>query len=207
MNIARLNTYDDDELLVNLRAGVPEAYRQLIERHGGRMRAVARRICGEDEANDCLQDALLQAFRKIESFQGKSSLATWLHRIVVNASLMRRRKTSRLAEVSLDALMPVFDATGCRVEPAYSLLEVPDLAERAEVRDAVLNAMGQLPDDARQIILLRDVQGLDTDQTAKELNISISAAKVRLHRARAALKRLLQPSFGAQGAAVVEDPK
>lgn len=197
MKRASSETYDDDELIVQLRAGAPDAFRQLVEQHGGRMLAVARRICGDNEANDCLQDAFLQAFRKIETFQGKSSLATWLHRIVVNAALMRRRKRNRHAEVSLDSLMPVFDETGCRVEPTFSLLDEPDLAERAEVKAAVLDAISQLPDDARQIIILRDVQGLDTEQTAHELDISISAAKVRLHRARSALKCLLEPAFGA----------
>ena len=162
------------------------------------MLAAARRIVDYDEASDCVQEAFLQTFRKIDTFQGKSSLATWLHRIVVNAALMRRRKRTRQAEVSLDSLMPVFDDTGCRIEPSYALLGEPDLAERTEVRTAFLDAIGQLPYEARQIILLRDVEGLNTDQTADELGVSVGTAKVRLHRARAALKRLLEPTFGAQ---------
>lgn len=161
------------------------------------MLAAARRIVDDDEAKDCVQEVFLQTFRKIDTFQGKSSLATWLHRIVVNAALMRRRKRARQAEVSLDSLMPVFDDTGCRIEPVYALLDEPDLAEQTEVRTAVHDAIGRLPDEARQIILLRDVEGLNTDQTADELGISVGAAKVRLHRARAALKRLLEPTFGA----------
>lgn len=93
--------------------------------------------------------------------------------------------------------MPVFDDTGCRIEPVYALLDEPDLAEQTEVRTAVHDAIGRLPDEARQIILLRDGEGLNSDQTADELRISVGAAKVRLHRARAALKRLLEPTFGA----------
>lgn len=186
----------DAALLAALRSNDPDAYRQLIRLHGGRMLAAARRIVDYDEARDCVQEAFLQTFRNIDTFQGKSSLATWLHRIVVNAALMRRRKRSRQAEVSLDSLMPNFDDTGCRIEPSYALLGEPDLAERTEVRAALLDAIGQLPHEARQIILLRDVEGLNTDQTADQLGISIGAAKVRLHRARAALKRLLEPTFG-----------
>ena len=201
------NSDVDAALLADLRAGANDAYRRLVQQHGGRMLAVARRIVDDDEAKDCVQDAFLQAFRKIDTFQENSTLATWLHRIVVNAALMRRRKRNRHAEVSLDSLMPIFDDTGCRIEPAYTLLDEPDLAERTEVRTAVLNAIGQLPDDSRQLILLRDVQGLNTDQTAEELGISVSAAKVRLYRARAALKRLLEPAFGAQSSSTTEGEK
>jgi len=187
----------DAALVAGLRAGDRAAYEELVQTHGGRMLAAARRIVGEDEARDCVQDAFLQAFRKIDTFEGKAALATWLHRIVVNAALMRRRKRSSQAEVSLDALLPVFDDTGCRVEPSYALLDAPDLAARAEVRAALLDGLAQLPEEARRIILLRDVEGLNTEQAAAELEISVSAAKVRLHRARAALKRLLEPAFGA----------
>jgi len=197
-------TSENSSLLAGLRTGDPGAYRKLVQQYGGRMRAVASQIVGSDEANDCVQDAFLQVFRKIGTFQENSALATWLHRIVVNAALMRLRKRNQQSEVSLDNLMPIFDTTGCRVEPSYTLLDQPDLAERIEVRTAVLNAIGQLPDDSRQIILLRDVQGLNTDQTAEELGISLSAAKVRLHRARAALKKLLEPTFGARLVAAPE---
>jgi len=192
-----LRDTEDAVLLAALRSNDSDAYRQLILLHGDRMLAAARRIVDDDEAKDCVQEAFLQTFRKIDTFQGKSSLAAWLHRIVVNAALMRRRKCTRQAEVSLDSLMPVFDDTGCRIEPVYALLDEPDLAEQTEVRTAVHDAIGRLPDEARQIILLRDVEGLNSDQTADELGISVGAAKVRLHRARAALKRLLEPTFGA----------
>ncbi len=188
----------EDELLVaGLRTGAPDAFRQLISTHGGRMRAAVIPIVGEHDANDCVQEAFLQAFRKIDSFQGKSLLSTWLHRIVINTALMHRRKRTRLAEVSWEELAPIFDSTGCRIEPTYSALHEPDLAERAEVRQAVIDALSRLSGEAREIFILRDVEGLSTDQTAETLGISISAAKVRLHRARAALKRLLEPTFGA----------
>ena len=188
---------EDEMLVAGLRANDPNAFRRLISTHGGRMRATAISIVGESDANDCVQEAFLAAFRKIDTFQSNSQLATWLHRIVVNTALMHRRKRTRQAEVSLDELAPIFDATGCRLEPTYSALHEPDLAERAEVRQAVLDGLSQLPEDARNIFILRDVEGLSTDQTAETLGITTGAAKVRLHRARAALKRLLEPAFGA----------
>ena len=80
------------------------------------------------------------------------------------------------------------------------MLDAPDRASSAEVRSQVRDALGQLPEDARQIILMRDLQGLDTAEAAAELGISDGAAKVRLHRARAALKRLLEPVFGGEPA-------
>jgi len=192
-----------DPLVARLRAGDRAAYAEMVRTHGGRMLAVARGIVGEGDAADCVQDAFLQAFRKIDTFEGQAALGTWLHRIVVNAALMRRRKMMARPELSLDELAPVFDDTGCRVEPTYTLLDEPDLAERTEVRAAIIDGLAQLPDEARQIILLRDVEGLSTDQAATELGVSVSAAKVRLHRARAALKRLLEPAFGADSVAEI----
>ncbi|MDD9878581.1 MAG: sigma-70 family RNA polymerase sigma factor [Magnetovibrio sp.] len=198
MNVT--SVIDEAALVDALRAGSDDAFAQLVRSYGGRMLAVARRIVGEDEAGDCVQEAFLQAFRKIGAFRGDAKLATWLHRIVVNAALTRRRRRQRRPEVSLDSLMPVFDDLGCRVEPSLPLLDAPDLAASAEVRSQVLDALGQLPEDARQIILMRDLQGLDTAEAAAELGISDGAAKVRLHRARAALKRLLEPVFGGEPA-------
>lgn len=199
MDIASASTtaVSDVELLTGLRAGAPDAYRRLVEAHGGRMLSVARRIVDEDDARDSVQDAFVQVFRKLDTFQGNSTLATWLHRIVVNAALMRRRTRKRHAEVSLADLMPVFDGAGCRIEPTYTELHTPDLADQIEVQTAVIDALAKLPEEAREIIVMRDVQGLDTQQTADELGISLSATKVRLHRARAALKQILEPVFGA----------
>jgi RNA polymerase sigma-70 factor (ECF subfamily) len=185
----------DDDLIDGLRAGNDGAYARVIREHGGWMLSVALRIVrNPDDARDCLQDALLRAFRHIDSFERRSSLRTWLHRIVVNAALGRLRTRRRHPEESLDDLMPVFDEFGSRVEAAGGpMVPVETLVSRREVKRAVHEALDRLPDDYRAVLLLRDIEGLDTKETATLLDTSVGSVKTRLHRARAALKRLLDP--------------
>ena len=100
---------DEANLLAGLRAGRDEAYRELVHRYGGRLLAVARRIVrSEDEALDALQDALVQAFRNLDGFAAQSRLSTWLHRITVNAALMRIRRRRSRPEEPIEPLLPVF---------------------------------------------------------------------------------------------------
>lgn len=188
---------DDPLLLPRLQAGDDRAFEILVRRHSPRMLAVARRLLGSDDAaRDAVQDAFLSAFRSIRNFTGASSLGTWLHRIVVNAALMRlrsRRRRPEMALEELDALMPRYQPDGHRlgVRPAWS--ESADaLLAREEVRATLAARLAELPEAAREIILLRDVEGLDTAATAEALGITESAAKVRLHRARLALRALME---------------
>ena len=110
---------DADATLVDrLRAGDPQAFETLVREHGGRMLAVARRVVSvEDDARDVVQEALLSAFRSIRSFEGTARLSTWLHRIVVNAGLMKLRSRRRRREDPIDDLLPRFDEDGHFAEP------------------------------------------------------------------------------------------
>jgi RNA polymerase sigma-70 factor, ECF subfamily len=160
------------------------------------MLAVARRITGnEADAHDCLQEALLKCFRSIDQFEGRSGLGTWLHRIVANVSLMRLRSRNRNREDSLDELQPGFDSQGMRLEdaPLSETREIETLYEQGQTQAAIRAAVDRLPDEYRAIVIARDIEQLSTAETAELLGISISLAKTRLHRARAALKRLLDP--------------
>ena len=176
-------------------------FERAIRQHGGAMLAVARRLLGnEADAHDCLQEAFLQAFDKLDSFQGRAALRTWLHRIVVNTALMTLRRRKRKNEQPIDPLMPEYDANGCRLEPSWQaagqLAESADsLIQRAEVRALVLNAIDRLPDSYRIVLVLRDIEEYNTDEVAKLLETNPGAVKTRLHRARAALKKLLEPVF------------
>ncbi|HSB35669.1 MAG TPA: sigma-70 family RNA polymerase sigma factor [Thermoanaerobaculia bacterium] len=184
---------DRDRLI----GGDEEAFEELVRTHAGRMLAVARRFlrCDED-AHDAVQDAFCSAFRSIGSFQGGSSLATWLHRIVVNACLMKLRARARRPEESIEHLLPSFDETGHSRTPYGPW--TPE-AERnllsKETREAVRAAIGRLPDSYRAVLLLRDIEDLDTDEVAELLGATPNAVKVRLHRARQALRTLLAPTF------------
>ena len=183
------------QLLAGMRAGDDAAYETLVRRYSGRLLAVARRFLGcDEEAADAVQEAFISAFRAIDRFDGQSTLGTWLHRIVVNACLMKLRSRARRRTVSIDELLPTFDDTGHHVRPIVAWTEDAfAFLSRAETRARVHACIDQLPDDYRTILLLRDIDELDTDQTAELLGISVPAVKTRLHRARQALRTLLEP--------------
>jgi RNA polymerase sigma-70 factor (ECF subfamily) len=164
----------------------------VVRRFGARLLAVARRVLGnDDDARDALQDAFLCAFRAIDRFTGDARLSTWLHRIVVNAALMRLRSRRRRAEDSIDDLLPRFDDEGGWLEPPTSWRS-DELLERGETRVRVRQAIEQLPARHREVLVLRDIEELDTGEVAGMLGISANAVKVRLHRARQALRTLIE---------------
>jgi RNA polymerase sigma-70 factor, ECF subfamily len=176
-----------------LRGGHREACAALAAEHGGRMLAVARRILrSEEDAADAVQDAFLSACASIHRFQANSQLSTWLHRIVVNACLMKLRARKRRPAVSLDALPPNFDAAGRLAQPAAPQRGQAAQLEQSETRAAVRRCIDRLPHDYREIVMIRDIEELDTNQTARVLGLSRPAVKTRLHRARQALRTLLE---------------
>jgi RNA polymerase sigma-70 factor (ECF subfamily) len=188
---------EDAELVARVRTGDEGACEALIREHAGAMRAVARRLlrCEADSA-DAVQEAFLAAFRAIDSFAGNAALSSWLHRIVVNCCLARLRSRKRLRTVSLDDL-PALDGPGRHVRPASPWApDAEQQAVRAETRAQVRACIDQLPDAYRTVLVLRDIEELDTDQTAERLGSTPGAVKTRLHRARQALRSLLEPVFG-----------
>lgn len=187
---------EDDEatLVARLKAGDERAFETLVRRESGRLLAAARRLVRDEAAaHDCVQEAFLSAFRAIGSFEPRSSVGAWLHRITINAALMRLRKGRRLAETPIDDLLPSFDTDGFRRD----LVEVPDdpesELERRRIREFVRAKVDMLPDGYRTALVLRDLEGWSTKEAAEALGIAEGAMKVRLHRARAALKRLIEP--------------
>ncbi len=183
------------QLLARVRAGDEEASAALVRQHGGRMLAVARRFLrSEEDSADAVQDAFLTAFRCLDQFEGNSSLGTWLHRIVVNSCLMKLRAQPRSRAVSIADLLPTFDETGHHSQPVRPWQE-PALARltREETQMQVRACIDRLPEAYRTVLLLRDIEELDTEQTAQHLGINCGTVKTRLHRARQALRTLLEP--------------
>jgi len=181
------------DLLPGLRAGDERSYEELVRRYGGRMLSTASRIVGNPEdARDCVQETFLQAFKNIDRFEGRSSIGTWLHRIVVNNALLKLRTRSRRPEGSLDDLMPDFDDYQCRIETRDETQSIETLVSKKQTRAQVRSAIYELPDDYRDVLLLRDIAELDTQETAEALEIQPGAVRTRLHRARAALKKQLE---------------
>ncbi len=178
-----------------LQAGDDNAAETLVRTHAPRMLGVATRVLGDRAlAEDCVQEAFVNAFRKIGDFEQRSSLSSWLRRIVVNQALMKLRSRKAKAETSIDALMPIFDGDACRIEPAWPHLATPDeICEHADRRALVLAKIAELPDSYRIILKLRDIEEMSSREVSELLNLSEGNIRVRLHRARAALKVLLEP--------------
>jgi RNA polymerase sigma-70 factor (ECF subfamily) len=188
---------DEATLVAQLRAGDEAAFERVVRLYGGRLLAVARRILGsEEDARDVVQDAFLNAFRSLDRFEGNAKLSTWLHRIAVNAALMKLRTRKRKPEQSIETLLPAFLEDGHHEERFQSWEEPIDRAlERAETRELVRQQIDALPESYRTVLVLRDIEGLDTEETARMLGLTVNATKIRLHRARQALRTMLAPHF------------
>ena len=168
---------------------------QLVRENIGWMLVLAQHILGDrTNAEDAVQEAFISAFGGLPNFEGRSSLKTWMHRITVNAALMKLRQLKRLIEQSIDEHLPDFDQYDCRIEaPWPNLVCAEDVLENKQLRRLVSEKVAILPEAYRIVLYLRDIEGYDTNEVAEFLGISASNAKVRLHRARAALKNLLEP--------------
>lgn len=192
---------DEAQLIALIRDGDQDACERFVTTHINAMLAVARRFLRcEQEAADAVQDAFVSAFRSIHEFAGGSKLSTWLHRIVVNACLMKLRSARSRPTRSIESLLPSFDDTGHHVQRVSPWRESPfERLDASEMREQVRASIDELPESYRTVLLLRDIEELDTEETAERLGISVAAVKVRLHRARQALRTLLEPVFRADG--------
>ena len=190
---------EEQALLAGLRAGSDTAFETLVRTTSPRLLAVARRIVGSDEdARDVLQEAYASAFKSIGRFEGNAKLSTWLHRIVVNMALMRLRTRKRKPEESIEPLLPAFKDDGHMMQAAGQWDDGADVAlERAEVQSYVRAQIDKLPDTYRTVLLLRDIEEMSTNDVATLLATTENAVKIRLHRARQALRGLLAERFGS----------
>jgi RNA polymerase sigma-70 factor (ECF subfamily) len=187
---------EEAALVEALRAGDPEAYESLVRTHAPRMLAVARRLLrSADDAEDAVQDAFLSAWRALGAFEGQARLGTWLHRITVNAALMKLRSRRRKPEASIEDLQPRFLEDGHHEALPRRWKDADQVLAHKELRERVLDAIDGLPETYRNVLLLRDIEELDTAETARTLGISENAVKTRLHRARVALREVLDPSL------------
>jgi len=188
---------NERELLAQLRAGDEDAFGLVVQRHGGRMLSTARRLLNDEhDAQDAVQEAFASAFRALDKFNGDALLSTWLHRIVVNAALVQLRFRRRRGEQRIETLLPRFDQDGEWIDdPATWTDATESILERRDSREMVRRCIERLPDKYRSVLLLRDIEELDTDETARSLATTANTVKVRLHRARQALKALLEREF------------
>jgi len=188
-------TFSERELSERIRAGDKSACAACIEQHSPTVYRIALRVLGnESEAEDVMQETFLNAFKAIDTFEWRSSLATWLYRIAYNAALMRLRKPGRDA-MSVEELA---ENEGVMETPRqlFDWCCLPD-AEYAtsEARAELERAVSELPEKLRAVFVLRDLEELSTEETAQVLGISLEAVKTRLHRARLQLRERLANYF------------
>jgi RNA polymerase sigma-70 factor, ECF subfamily len=203
-----MHQFDDAALLEKLRAGDEAAYEVLVRTYGGRMLAVARGFLrNEEDARDCVQSAYVSAFTGLKSFKGGCQLSTWLHRIVVNAALMKLRTRRRKPEESIEPMLPTYFDDGHHTEDFSDWgVQADRILEQKELRAAVRAGIETLPESYRTVLMLRDVEEMTTEEVAEQIGVSANAIKVRLHRARQALCTVLESQFSRNGATAVAIP-
>jgi len=187
---------DGDRALAEaLIAGRPEAFEPFVERFGPLILSFGRRMCGQRaDAEEVLQETLMKAYLSLKDLRDPGALKTWVYRVAANACLkMRRRGRSEpKREISLEELLPRAGEEGGPPQIA-DWSDVPlDRLLQGELKTKLEEAILSLPKDYRIVLVLRDQEGLGTRETAEILGISETMAKVRLHRARLALRKALE---------------
>lgn len=176
------------------------AFEAWVRQESPRLYRMMVRVLGdEDEARSAMQETFLQAYQRLHTFRGEAKLTTWLYAIGMNQARATLRKLQRfrtLEEADIERLQPQF-RTGMYVEH-YARWSPERIAERSERQRLVREAIDRLPDDYRLVIILRDIEELSTAEAARVLQLSSGAVRVRLHRARQALRALLDAHFGTQ---------
>ena len=178
---------DEKKLIERAAAGHADAFNELMARHEQQMYAVALRMCARrEDAQDCLQEAMLRVYRAIGSFKGQSSFATWLYRITMNTCLDEFRKKKDKQNTSLDSLLDV------GWSPSDNGCEPEKQALMREMREKMNGAIRELPEDMRAAVVLRDIQGFSYDEIAQTLEINVGTIKSRISRGREKLREKLR---------------
>lgn len=203
----RRDAHPDGVLVERLRAHDAAALETLMERHSSRVYRVAFGITrSHPEAEEVVQDVFLTLFRKIDTFEGRAALGTWLYRVAANAALIKRRGKRVEVEVSLEDCLPTFRDDGHREgDRAMLVADWSSTPESellsGEAREILDQALERLPEHYRALLVLRDVEELSNEEVAEILGESVSSVKSRLHRARMALREILTRRLGAGYAA------
>jgi RNA polymerase sigma-70 factor (ECF subfamily) len=170
---------DSDAVDATLAAsGDAHAFERLYRAHVGRISSLVRRMLGDEDPDDVIQDVFVRAWQKLGTFRGESAFGTWLHRLAVNVILGRRETLGIRRQRHLDG-----DAV---LESVPSRRTTPEISMDFEV------AIDRLPDGARQVFVLHDVEGYRHEEIADMLGLATGTSKSQLHRARMALRRHLE---------------
>jgi RNA polymerase sigma-70 factor, ECF subfamily len=192
-----MNQAEESDLIAKALQGDGEAFSDLVKPYLGLFTAGIHRILQDPlDTQDALQEALLSLHTELHRFQGKSKFSTWAYRVCLNEALMLRRSRIRRREDTLEDFMPQFSPEGHLmskeglrdwVQEATALEKV----EQDQFRERVEEGLNRLSDEQRAVFIMRDLEGLDTDEVAAKLGISRGLVRQRLHRARLGLRGLL----------------
>jgi RNA polymerase sigma-70 factor (ECF subfamily) len=182
MSVPDVQDHDDD-LVARAREGDHAAFGELVRRTQNEVYTLALRLTGKpDLASDVAQEAYIRAWRAMARFRGDAAFTTWMHRITVNTAWTVLRRARRHEGLPLDDVPAIVDDRAVTPEQA---------GEMSELRSTLQQALGELPLQQRTIVVMKDVYGWSHAEAAEALGISVTAAKVRLHRARKRLRELL----------------
>jgi RNA polymerase sigma-70 factor, ECF subfamily len=197
-----LDGFSDEILIERAKGGDFGAFESLVTRYQDRVYRLAFRfVHNETEAKEVVQDTLLSVWRKLDSFKGDSQFGSWLFRVTTNAALMRLRSQRRAAEVYTEDMPAGFldahsSAYGQIMSHGENWSKRPDEElQSEELRQRIQAAVDALPEIYRTVFLVRDVDGLSTEETAAALGVSVPTVKTRLHRARTALRAAIGSHF------------
>ena len=189
----------DEELVTRARAKDFGAFEQLVDRYEDKVYRLAFRfVRNETEAKEIVQDTFLSVWRKLDTFKGDAQFGSWVYRVAANAALMRLRSQRRHPEVSTEELPIDFLDTYGQIPTGGDnnwARRPDDELQSDELRRRIQAAVDELPEIYKTVFLIRDVEGLSTEETGEILDISVPTVKTRLHRARIALRDHISTYF------------
>jgi len=191
----------DEELLERLRAGDENAIRDVAEAYGSKIYQLAfRYLRNKEDAEEVAQDVLYKVHRKIDAFRGDAALSSWIYRITFNAAMSRLRTAKYQRYQNEDLPLAVGDSDDPTRPPRKEIADWSDLADervfRSQLRKRVFSAILALPAIYRAPVMLRDIQGLSTEEASAMLHVKDQTLKSRLHRGRLILRRQLADFAG-----------
>ena len=184
-----LTECSDKELVVNIQNGCKASFQEIFSRYSEKAYHLALRISRKQEdAEEIVQDTFLNVYSKISSFQGKSAFSSWLYRITFNTALMKLRKRKKHASMPLEENWFNAKESSLRMNVRSEQTDINFISVRHELRKNLETAINGLPEDYKQIFILRDIDGLSNGEVSEIVGATIPAVKSRLHRARVMLK-------------------
>lgn len=189
---SQIEKLSDKELVEVVKSGCELAFEVMVKRHESRVFGLALRLTkNQEDAEEVLQDVFTTVYRKLDSFKGNSAFSSWIYRITANAAFMKLRKRRQKPTTSLEDLSVPVREVALEESGGKELFSEAG-AELREMRESIEDAVNKLPDQYRQVFILRDIDLLSSNEVSAVLDLSVPAVKSRLHRSRELMKKRLK---------------